>query len=88
MWDPGLDTWLWAYRARHWEEQSSSLRIAQTSRFLALEYAGFGSVPYIDHGQTTKTGSTPFETFSLMNSDILLHIQDLLFNTESAIINN
>ena len=35
----------------------------------------------------TKTGLTPFETFSLMNSDILLHIQDSLFNAESAIIN-
>ena len=30
--------------------------------------------------QTTKTGLTPFETFSLMNSDILLHIQDSLSN--------
>jgi hypothetical protein len=29
--------------------------------------------PWIVHGQTTKTGLTPFETFSLMNSDILLH---------------
>jgi hypothetical protein len=37
--------------------------------------------------QTTKTGSTPFETFSLMNSDILLRIQDSLSNAESAIMN-
>jgi hypothetical protein len=36
----------YGYRARQWEEWSSSLRIAQTSRFLSLEYASSGSVPY------------------------------------------
>ena len=46
MYRPGLDTWLWAYRARQWDERSSSLRIAQMSRFLALEYTSFGGVPY------------------------------------------
>jgi hypothetical protein len=35
----------------------------------------------------TKTGLTPFESFSIMNSNILLCIQDSLSNAESAIIN-
>ena len=35
----------------------------------------------------TKTGLTPFESFSIMNSNILHCIQDSLSNAESAIIN-
>ena len=42
---------------------------------------------WIVHGQMTKTGSTTFETFSIMNSDILSRIQDSLANAESSIIN-